>query len=588
MLLVLFDLGDTLESGGVLRPGARELLQELTDLRAGGRPAVVLGLLSDTRDPVDAADVAAVVAEYSALLDALGIRRFFEPLSRRVTLSAEVGVRKPAPAVFRAAVARAEPALTLSDVVFVSEHAGHVAAARRLGAAGVHLRPPGGAGGDVAGLPDLLPVLRDLVGAAAAHRRAPGTDPGGARTRLGEHVVVTRDAPPADEPSDREAGGVVAVDGAGAQRLFLVVQNGRLFQADHPEVPVLVDTGRHLVVDLEPEEAERLAGSGGACWALRPLPVGPVVTAVGPVVTAAPAPAAGREEPEWVRRCVARLSREELAADLATLAAHRTRHSASAGFDEAAAWGAAQLTAAGLTVTTQPVPRGGGRCRNVVADRPGTGPAPRDVVLVTAHLDSVNRLGAPAPAPGADDNASGSAGVLALARALAGSPSLLDLRLVLFGGEEQGLFGSRRYVEELPGPERARIRAVVNMDMIAGRNTAVPGVLLEGAAVFRDVIDGLARAAAAHTGLAVSVGLSPANSDHVPFTDVGIPAVLTIEGADGSNHRVHTEEDALAHVDLDLALEILRMNTAFVAGTLGRPEAEEPAGASPGSSGTVA
>jgi FMN phosphatase YigB (HAD superfamily) len=579
--MVLFDLGDTLESGGVLRPGARELLQALTDLRAGGRPAVVLGLLSDTRDPADAADVAAVVAEYHALLDALGIRRFFEPLSRRVTLSAEVGVRKPAPAAFRAAVARAEPTLTLSDVVFVSEHAGHVAAARRLGAAAVHLRPPGGTGGDVAGLPDLLPVLRDLVEAAAARRRAPGTDPEGARTRLGEHVVVTRDAPPADAPSDRAGAGVVAVDGAGAQRLFLVVQNGRLFQTDHPEVPVLVDTGRHLVVDLEPEEAERLAGSGGACWALRPLPV-------GPVVAAAPAPAAGREEPEWVRRCVDRLSREELAADLAALVAHRTRHSASAGFDEAATWGAAQLAAAGLTVTTQPVPRGGGRCRNVVADRPGTGPAPRDVVLVTAHLDSVNRLGAGAPAPGADDNASGSAGVLALARALAGSPSLLDLRLVLFGGEEQGLFGSRRYVEELPGTERARIRAVVNMDMIAGRNTAVPGVLLEGAAVFRDVIDGLARAAAAHTGLAVSVGLSPANSDHVPFTDVGIPAVLTIEGADGTNHRVHTEEDALAHVDLDLALEILRMNTAFVAATLGRPEGDEPTGASPGSRATVA
>jgi Zn-dependent M28 family amino/carboxypeptidase len=72
------------------------------------------------------------------------------------------------------------------------------------------------------------------------------------------------------------------------------------------------------------------------------------------------------------------------------------------------------------------------------------------------------------------------------------------------------------------------------------------------------------------------VSTSPANSDHVPFIDVGIPAVLTIEGADGTNRRIHTELDTLPSLDLDLALQILRMNTAFVAETLGRSEAEEP------------
>jgi hypothetical protein len=543
MTLVLFDLGDTLESDGVLRPGALELLQDLVDLR----PAVVLGLVSDTRDPTGPADVPAIVAEYHALLDELGIRRFFEPLSRHVTLSAQVGVHKPARAVFRAAVAKAEPTLGFEDVVFVTEHAGHVRAARRLGMTAVHVRPPGAAVGGGAELADVLTAVRDLT--------TVGSD--GVRSLLGDHVVLPADAPPREQ-------------------LALVVQNGRLFQVEHPEVPVLVDMGRHLVVDLRPEAAQRLEGSGGACWVVRPVPV-------GPVVVTAPAPDGGREEVGWVRRCVDRLSAEEVASDLAALVTHTTRHSASTAFDAAATWAAAQLEAAGFTVSTQPVPRGGGRCRNVVADRVGVGPAPRDVVVVTAHLDSVNRLGAQAPAPGADDNASGSAGVLALARVFAGSETLLDLRLVLFGGEEQGLFGSLRHVQELPGPERARIRAVVNMDMIAGRNTAVAGVLLEGAAVSRDVIDALARAASTYTGLAVSVGLSPANSDHVPFIDVGIPAVLTIEGADGTNARVHTEQDTLPPLDLELAMDILRMNVAFVAETLGRPDADEPAGRVPAS-----
>ena len=220
-------------------------------------------------------------------------------------------------------------------------------------------------------------------------------------------------------------------------------------------------------------------------------------------------------------------------------------------------------------MSTQAVPRGGGRCRNVIADRAGAGPEPRDVVLVTAHLDSINLSGARAePAPGADDNGSGSAGLLALARALAGRPTALDLRLVLFGGEEQGLFGSLAYVAELPDAERTRIRAVLNMDMIGGRNTPEPGVLLEGAEVSQHVLDALARAAATYTGLAVSTSLNPFNSDHVPFIDAGIPAVLTIEADDSANTRPHTANDTLDAVDPDLAIEILRMNLAYLAGVL--------------------
>ena len=264
------------------------------------------------------------------------------------------------------------------------------------------------------------------------------------------------------------------------------------------------------------------------------------------------------------------LSRDAFLADLRTLAGYPTRRSDSPGFDEAATWAAAELARAGYAVSTQPVPRGGGTCRNVLADRPGADPE-RDVVLVTAHLDSVNRAGSAQPAPGADDNGSGSAGLLALARALASRETMLDLRLILFGGEEEGLFGSLRYVAELPDAERTRIRAVLNMDMIGGRNTPEQGVLLEGAEVSRQVIDGLARAAATYSDLAVSTSLHPFNSDHVPFIEAGIPAVLTIEADDGANTRPHTADDAVDAVDGDLALEILRMNLAYLVDALGRP-----------------
>jgi Zn-dependent M28 family amino/carboxypeptidase len=193
------------------------------------------------------------------------------------------------------------------------------------------------------------------------------------------------------------------------------------------------------------------------------------------------------------------------------------------------------------------------------------------VVLLTAHLDSINIQGGPlAPAPGADDNASGSAGLLEIARVLATHDSEHDLRFILFGGEEEGLFGSQQYVASLPASERDRVRAVVNMDMIGTMNTSTPSVMLEGAPVSQHVINGLAEAAATYTHLAVETSLHPFASDHVPFIDAGLPAVLTIEGVDSTNSHIHSIHDTLEHISYDLALEILRMNIAFAANEIGQ------------------
>ncbi len=565
MKLVLFDLGNTLEIDRVLRPGVTETLQEITDMRVGGRPAALLALLSDVATPAHPDGVPVIRERYEALLEELGIRGFFEPLADRVTLSAEVGVSKPAPAAFRAAVAKAEPSLTFGDVLFVTEDRGHVLAARRLGMQAVQVGVPGRPSGDVPDVPGLLPVVRAFVLGGGPGERPADDDTRqaeGAWTLVGNDVVGSGGGSPRSTPAAAGRGGAQRVHtGVAPERLHLVTQNGRLFQADHPEASVVVDGGRYLVVDVAPVRAHELLGSGGACWSIRPLPWNAVV-----LTRTEPEP---RDVPE-LPGPVEALDPDSFAADLRTMTDHATRHSASEGFDAVATWAAQRLESEGCRVSTQEVPAGGGRCRNVIGDRPGRGPEPRDVVLVTAHLDSVNRRGPDRPAPGADDNASGSAGVIAVAHATARHPAALDLRFILFGGEEQGLFGSRRYVESLPGEERARIRAVVNMDMIGVRNTSAPGVLLEGAAVSVEVMNALARAAAAHTGLLVTTGFNPANSDHVPFIRAGIPAVLTIEGEDGANTAVHTEDDVLGSVDPGLALSILRMNVAFVAETLGR------------------
>ena len=265
-----------------------------------------------------------------------------------------------------------------------------------------------------------------------------------------------------------------------------------------------------------------------------------------------------------------RISRQSYKADLARLVGFNTRNSTTPQYAAACDFVDQQLAALGYATSRQTIQVDGAPSQNVIAVRAGSGSASSSgEVLVSAHLDSINLEGdAASRAPGADDDASGSAGVIEIARALKDHVGRHDLKLVLFGGEEQGLFGSKRYVAALTPKARSKIRAVVHMDMVGSLNSAAPTVLLEGAAVSQAVIDGLALAASTYTGLAVQTSLNPFNSDHVPFIRKEVPAVLTIEGTDDANHDIHSPRDTLDRINFDLALEILRMNTAFVAGAL--------------------
>jgi Zn-dependent M28 family amino/carboxypeptidase len=91
------------------------------------------------------------------------------------------------------------------------------------------------------------------------------------------------------------------------------------------------------------------------------------------------------------------------------------------------------------------------------------------------------------------------------------------------------------------------------------------------------MVEALVVIAQAHTSLGVQTSLNPFNSDHVPFLDAGIPAVLTIEGTDSANDRVHTDRDTLDTLNMDLAVQILQMNFMFVAQALeGGPNTAQP------------
>jgi aminopeptidase YwaD len=172
--------------------------------------------------------------------------------------------------------------------------------------------------------------------------------------------------------------------------------------------------------------------------------------------------------------------------------------------------------------------------RSVAEDRPslnvvahGGDPSSSGRVLVGAHLDSVEA------GPGANDNASGSAAVLELARVFAGRPERERLSFALFGAEEWGLWGSRRYVERIGESGARRLRAMVNLDMVAvGDRFEIGAAGERGRDLQRRGLD-----AAAELGYRAGPFDAGGSSDHASFSAAGVPSVMFHWREDPNYHQ---------------------------------------------------
>lgn len=169
---------------------------------------------------------------------------------------------------------------------------------------------------------------------------------------------------------------------------------------------------------------------------------------------------------------------------------------------------------------------GGAAVRNIVGVIPGTAPALRgQIVVVGAHYDHLGLGGANALDPdstgkvhnGADDNASGTAALIEVARALAGRRLARTVVLIAFSAEEVGAIGSNYYVKHPLVQPVDSIYAMLNMDMVGRLRDAK--LLAFGAATateFPALLDSLNKTAAGHFDLRASGdGWGP--SDHASF-----------------------------------------------------------------------
>src|SRR2546428_4688908 len=166
---------------------------------------------------------------------------------------------------------------------------------------------------------------------------------------------------------------------------------------------------------------------------------------------------------------------------------------------------------------------------NVIAVKPGTS-SPEEVVVVGAHLDTVP------PSPGANDNASGVAAVLEVARLLAEVPTARTVHFVAFGAEELGLVGSSYYLAN----RTLAVTGMVNLDMVGHRAQ----LLLSNSAGRGGLMDVAEQVAGR---LAVPVRrLRLGSRDHGAVVRGGVPVGFIHHGDHGGHHHppdVHPRVD---------------------------------------------
>lgn len=217
--------------------------------------------------------------------------------------------------------------------------------------------------------------------------------------------------------------------------------------------------------------------------------------------------------------------------------------------------------------------------RNVVATLQGTGSHPGVVVLM-AHYDSrsFDVVDGTTRAPGANDNATGVAMLLEIARLMSSRFWSQDVLFVAFAAEEQGTHGSRHFVADkmLDGWQ---IDAAFNNDIIGGRPGIPQSIRVFAAGPDTSPAQQLARymdrvgalyLPAFPAAIQESADREGRFSDHIRFLNAGIPAVRLTESQEDPDSQ-HNGLDTSSKIDFSYLRQVVQLNLATVANIVGAP-----------------
>lgn len=244
------------------------------------------------------------------------------------------------------------------------------------------------------------------------------------------------------------------------------------------------------------------------------------------------------------------------------------------------------FTNMGLSAALDPFWGGGyTNCNNVVAVKPGLSPSNFGCYVIGAHYDSVNSTSSSVTnRPGADDNASGVAGVLEIARVLSAYTFKATLVFIAFDNEEAGMNGSYHYVADSTSPTdgdplkiwRTNVRGMISMDMIAynpaGVNSNKAQIYGGNSDPARPVRTNLANALVQFGGLAYDNSGANNSSDHGPFYYAGMDACLLIEYNHGSNPYYHSSYDSVDsanYIDYEFATKMTKAVAGYLCSQAG-------------------
>ena len=241
-----------------------------------------------------------------------------------------------------------------------------------------------------------------------------------------------------------------------------------------------------------------------------------------------------------------------------------------------------QFEEMGLEVTRETVDHEGTRSDNILALQPGDS---KDLFVVAAHYDSVPE------SPGADDNASAVSALIEIARILNQTSHKKSLIYSAFTLEEYGFIGARHFINH--DSERVkRISGMISLEMVGFKNSKPNSqsyppyvdisnypdtgdfIAVVGNEPSTELTTAIAKAMTRSVPtLNVETLVVPGQgenfsevrlSDHSPFWDAGIPAVMVTDTAFFRNPNYHTPNDTLETLDL----EFIRDNTQAVAAFL--------------------
>lgn len=197
---------------------------------------------------------------------------------------------------------------------------------------------------------------------------------------------------------------------------------------------------------------------------------------------------------------------------------------------------------------------------------------PDQYIIVGAHYDgqgnggiiSMNHGGEPSIHFSADDNASGTAGLLWLAKRFAENPARRSVLFAAFSGEELGLLGSRYMADDLEMP-RDSLLAMINLDMIGRLDGS--GVTIFGTGTSPVWSTVLQNTPVPDSLTIVSASTGTGASDHTSFYDIGVPVLHYFSGIHDQYHRESDIAELIDYTGMTMILshveEVVRQLSGY-------------------------